>query len=347
VNGPSGGEVLWHLDTLGWAMPTFDDAAAYFPTAHRQVMAVDKQSGKVRWISGMPPFPGQPEGSFASGLGSAMAGGTVVTMDLVLYGFSPQTGELRWTFKPPFRIQDIALPGTDGTNVYTGTPGGMVYSLDGGTGTVRWATFVGDSAAVPYSPVTSGGNVYVSFTVRSGATPDSGGIMALDAATGNAQWRFYFPRATPVTTPRGWIRPAVAGNLVVAPTEGTALYALDRVTGKVAWQGVPGEVAGQGIGAVAASQDRVFVGFNSGDIVALDAATGREIWRSAEVQLSVKRIIADRDRLYVTYLGPLGVLDASTGTLLWRTSFPVLEAVVDDNRVYAAGSEGLSVISAR
>ena len=74
------------------------------------------------------------------------------------------------------------------------------------------------------------------------------------------------------------------------------------------------------------------MGFNSGDVVALNANDGEEIWRSREIEVSVKRLFADANHLYVTCLGPLGVLDLVTGKLLWRTKFPVLEAVVDGAR---------------
>jgi outer membrane protein assembly factor BamB len=134
---------------------------------------------------------------------------------------------------------------------------------------------------------------------------------------------------------------------VIAPTEETALYALDRITGQVVWQGVPGDFAGQGIGAVAGTRDRVYVGFDTGNIVALEAATGREVWRSGAIQLTVKRIMVAGNRLYVTYLGPLSALDLDTGTQLWRTTFGIFDAVVDGDRLYAAGSEGLYMLSVR
>jgi outer membrane protein assembly factor BamB len=347
ITGPSGGRVLWRFDTAGWAVPSFDGAAVYFPTADHRLLALSKQSGKVFWSIEMPQVFGPlPPGSVTSGFGSSTAAGRVVAMDIVLFGFAAQTGELGWTFKPPLRIQDITLPASDGVHIFTATPGGTAYSLDAATGAVLWESFIGDTAAVLYSPVSAGDAVYISFTVR--AEPiDSGGIVALRAATGERLWSFYFPRATPFTAPRGWIQPAVSGDLVLAPTEGTALFALDRQTGRVAWQGVPGELAGQGIGAVTGAPGRVFVGFNTGVVVALEATTGREIWRCPDIAFSVKRMIADHDQLYVNYAGPLGVIDIATGKLRWRTTFPLIASAIDGDRIYAAGSGGLYAISAR
>jgi outer membrane protein assembly factor BamB len=308
---------------------------------HRLV-AIDKESGTVRWTREMPRVLGQSlDSSITYGFGSTMAGGVVVAMDVALFGFDPQNGNLRWTFLPKFRIQELSLPSSDDQTVYAATAGGYVYALDPASGNVRWQTVVVDSPAVAYNPVPAGGDVYGGFTVFAGTASDSGGVFALDAATGATRWIFYFPRPSQAVRPRGWIRPAVAGGYIVAATEGGGLYALDRSTGTVAWSGLPSDLASQGNAAVAAFDNRVFVGFNTGVVLALNLGSGKELWRMAEIPYSVRRMTADSQKLYVTFAGVFGALNVSNGTIAWRQSdFGILGAVVDTNRVFGAGPNG-------
>ena len=345
--------LLWQVTGDGWAVPTFDSTAAYFPGLHHEVIAVDKGSGKVLWQQRTPPVNavGSLDTSLSYGYGSAMAGGSVIVMDYALSGFAPQTGSLRWTFTSTAgTVSEISVPGSNGQSVYQGTSGGYVFALDGATGSLTWQSrAVNDDQATVYSPVPAGGDVYAGFTIfpptGPNMPPDSGGTVALDAATGAVKWTFYFPRAPTLTsTPRGWDRVAIAGSYVIAASE-QLLYALDRTTGTMVWQGPPADLVSARIGAVAAQNGRVFVGFTSpGYVVALDATTGRELWRFTGVQLAlVRNISTDDEHVFVSYAGPFVALDAATGAVRWQvapTAQLMSGAAVDSDRIYVSGGQG-------
>jgi outer membrane protein assembly factor BamB len=280
------------------------------------------------------------------GFSSVMAGKVLVAMDVSLFGYDGQSGNLLWTFAPPLRIQDISVLGGDDTGVYAATAGGHVYAIDPTSGQQRWHAVVADSPAVAYNPFPSEGSFYGGFTVFVSTSADSGGVFALDAGTGANRWTFYFPRPSAQVPARGWIRPAVAGSILIAGTE-SGVYALSRQTGAVRWSGLPADLQTKGVGAVAARGNRVFVGFNTGAVVALDLESGRELWRNQTIPVTVRQLSADDVNLYVTFAGQFAALHASDGSLAWKPGgdVGVLASTMDQDRVFLAGSSGFYAFS--
>ncbi len=126
------------------------------------------------------------------------------------------------------------------------------------------------------------------------------------------------------------------------------LYALDEATGKQLWSAKIGAVGG-GSGypgprcTPAVDGNLVFVFGQFGDLVCLDSATGREIWRkNLEKDFPGSKVpkfgfsespLVDGDKLVFTPGGPSGciaALDKKTGRLLWRS------ADLPDNAAYSS-----------
>jgi len=118
----------------------------------------------------------------------------------------------------------------------------------------------------------------------------NGTVQALDAASGDVIWEYARPSSTtrvPLSQPRGI---ALYGNAVYVPTIDNHELALDAHTGKLLWDhelaqpddrlettAAPLIVHGKVIQGVSGCQGQEYRG--GCFIVALDAATGKELWR--------------------------------------------------------------------
>jgi outer membrane protein assembly factor BamB len=195
------------------------------------------------------------------------------------------TGAERWRQS---LAPSSSSPAVSGGMVYVGTWGEGLHAIDAATGEVVWRFLTGDEAepdgppasAFDSSPAIADGVVYV------GEGP-SGGVYALDAATGDERWRFVTHGGTPGS-------PAVADGTVFFTTETvfdpdeadttpSRLYAVDAATGAERWHVDlgPGETS---FSSPAVADGGVYVGVtapetNTGYWLAVDAATGLERWR--------------------------------------------------------------------
>ena len=179
---------------------------------------------------------------------------------------------------------------------------------------VRWR-FPGRQL-LEFPPAVAFGRLY--FSNNPGMT------FAVRTRDGKLAWRRDARRCTASS-------PAVAGRTVyqaylnAPPCNSTRspfsldgqVVAYDALTGKVRWRTTLGPTESSPLVA----DGRVYVGDWRGDVVALDARTGRRLW-SFRTGGRVKGAVAKSGgRLCVgAYDGSLYALRASTGALLWRSS---------------------------
>jgi polyvinyl alcohol dehydrogenase (cytochrome) len=154
---------------------------------------------------------------------------------------------------------------------------------------VKWAmTYVGGRYG---QPTIVGGRLFL--------TSSSGRIYSLDARTGCMHWRFDAGSGVRTTAVIGQFKGASAsGYLVYFGDFQRNVYALDAVSGKLAWKvGVENLARGVLTGAPALYQDLLYVPLSSweetaggvgsyscctarGGLAALDARTGRLVWKT-------------------------------------------------------------------
>lgn len=67
----------------------------------------------------------------------------------------------------------------------------------------------------------------------------------------------------------------------------------------------------------------IFVGVH-GEVVALDRATGQELWHTKLTGGDFVNLLLDQDRIIATTKGEVFCLDAGIGQLLWRNTLPGL-----------------------
>ncbi|NLY00378.1 MAG: PQQ-binding-like beta-propeller repeat protein [Rhodopirellula sp.] len=149
----------------------------------------------------------------------------------------PAQIQMQWSCALPGGVRATA-PIVAGETVFVGDDSGAVHALNVRDGSVRWKTYTG--GAVYFPPALWQGRLYVGSA--------DGHVYALEAATGRLLWRY---RAAPAdrripvygklisTWPvAGGV--AVADGVVyaaagIAHYDGTYVYALDAVSGKVLW----------------------------------------------------------------------------------------------------------------
>lgn len=157
-------------------------------------------------------------------------------------------------------------------------------------------------------------------------------VTAVHVATGEVRWR----TGTGVTsadaifgTTTAGTMLAVDGAMVIAGD--WDVVAFDRATGARTWTYAAPNGDGPGLFLGPARDGTVFTGSPGGKVYALDTRTGKPRWITTivESQTSVYRPALEGRRLAVGYstfvipnAGGLAMLDANTGTLLWRAAYP-------------------------
>lgn len=156
------------------------------------------------------------------------------------------------------------------------------------------------------------------------ATTGYGELVALDDTTGRVAWR------QRVEAPIGGAPTVANGTVYVAGRNGTG-WAVRASDGKVLWTaaGIPGVSGVTGVAAPAADGDLVIFPFASGQLLAVDAATGATRW-SAQVagsrvgravafirDLTGEPVIAGNVVLAGSSSGRINAFDRATGAELW------------------------------
>jgi len=253
------------------------------------------------------------------------SGGLIYTLDSRAQVTAvTSNGAIAWTrdLTPDFtRSADSASGGglaiADG-KLFVSSAFGMLWALDLATGAEVWSKRF--DAPLTAAPTIAGGAVYV-------VASDSTG-WALNAATGQTDWQL--SGAPSPSAMVGGAAPAVTGDLVLFPTSAGELIAARRDTGQIMWRRA---VAGTRIGVAYASVtdvtgdpvvqgDVVYVGNQSGRVMALNRSDGRIIWTADEAAYGPVWpvggsvfLMSDRNRLVR--------LDAGTGEFIWAESLPL------------------------
>jgi hypothetical protein len=167
-----------------------------------------------------------------------------------------------------------------------------------------WAVeFEGERLGTAVEPIVAAGRVYVAT--------HGGSVYALDAATGQTQWRF--DAGAPVLQ-----SPAVGGEVVVVADTAGRLFGLDLLTGELRWLAPTGP--GGAAAAPIIAEDTVFIGSRAGGMLAVRLRDGRELWRE-ELGPPVRQTAAAADgRVFVTTEDLRVVaLAAANGECIWRS----------------------------
>lgn len=266
---------------------------------------------KVRWqFAGGKEFAGSP----------VVADGRVYcgNNDGRLYCVAAATGKKLWDFATKDQVE--STPAVIHGAVLFGSFDGQVYCLDAATGKERWKFATGPridgfkgiedvKQGVDSSVAVVAGKVYF------GAW--DGKAYCLDFKTGKEVW------SVQTKGPVHFCSPAVADGRVFMGTADGTFHCWGAGTGKVVWEKVLADKHADHMMCSPAVHDGVvYTGSGySGPLFALDAATGKELWRFGMKNLVCGTPTVHAGRLYV--FGDAGgqalCLNAKTGAQVWET----------------------------
>jgi outer membrane protein assembly factor BamB len=309
----------WRNGAEGRGTPAIDAAQVYFLTAHHELVAAVRRTGEVVWRQGT----GEPG---ADTLGSLvlLSGSVVVAGDRGIHGFDVLHGQRRWRFSRQDDEGAGAYLGdaADGV-VFAGSRAGRVYAVDAGTGELRWSVLAsGTPATTVFQPIADADLVVAGYTTF--ATLQTGGVVAIERASGRVRWR----RAIGGEGGAGGFGggPVAAGEVVLVSGGDGRLRALSRETGDLVWEWPAvtrpdGRRQERDWRALALSGTTMVAGSLSGVVSAFDLKARRERWRFVlpEGGSVALRLTADGDTVYVPHLGGrLVALSVSDGRERWQ-----------------------------
>jgi outer membrane protein assembly factor BamB len=261
--------------------------------------------------------------------------------------YDARTGRLRWTY-PTGPNAFIRAVGSGW--VIVAPDYGPLIGLDLASGKQRWRFELASLQAAEYGTI-AGDTLFIGTSFTSEGAVDPPVVYALDLATGRQRWRTVLDRGTDLQ----WAAPVVdGGQVLVADTlshEGSAptshLHALDAGTGRVRWK-ADLHAGQQGFFAEApvVADGLVYVATASRRLLALDASSGREVWRAGGFPV----VAGVRDGLVIAAIDDrLAALDAGSGVRRWEVPiggggehWPVLEG----DTVYVASAREVIAVDA-
>ncbi|MBX9583595.1 MAG: PQQ-binding-like beta-propeller repeat protein [Gemmataceae bacterium] len=201
-------------------------------------------------------------------------------------GFDPGQRRIKLAgvrlFEVPAAHQVMSGVAVAGDRLYFGTAkrtgfreSGAVVALDRHTGREAWA-YADGVRPVFCTPNASGGRVYCG----EGLHTDAGcRLLCLDAETGKPAWPQPFETGSHTEG-----RPWVEGGRVYFTAGDDGLYCADAATGARVWQFAGKDQGFHVDGPAAVAGGRVFLGSGlyTPALLAVDAASGKELWRSPQ-----------------------------------------------------------------
>ena len=242
----------------GFGPPVIDaDGTIYIGSADNRVYAIDPKTGALKWY-----FESMYERFNNSSSPAIGADGTVYVKGDALYALDGRTGQERWRFTEGQGIGTSLSIGADGT-IYFGGDGDYLYAVDGASGLLKWK-YLAEAQFLQSSPaIGDDGTIYIGT---------GGGVVhAISGADGKKVWSFSLGMNNLV---QGGPSIGADGTVYVSGDEGT-VYALDGATGVVKWSHPTGGVGSHNVSI--ADDGTLYV--VSRALIALDPATGRELWR--------------------------------------------------------------------
>ncbi len=331
TTAPSTPTLMWTKATGAqvYASPAVSDGTVFIPSYDGNLYAIDEYSGQLKWTyTTAAPIYASP----------AVSNGIVyvASRDGQVYAINEQTGVRVWrtsnVYNSPSNPITSSLLVANG-RVFFGSwcygslcnPAGHFEALDASTGTVLWINAT--SAAVISSPSADNGWVFFG--------EDDGTVLAVDETNGHRIW---------ATSAGATVRnaPAVAyGRVYVGTSRG--FIALSEYTGTTAWSF---NTNNQNATSAAVNNGIVYFGTGRGNLYAVNATTGAQIWgptlsagavtSSPALALGSKLLLVGSNDHYVY------AFSMTNGSRLWRypTGGPVSSSpAVADGRVFVGSQD--------
>jgi outer membrane protein assembly factor BamB/formylglycine-generating enzyme required for sulfatase activity len=192
-----------------------------------------------------------------------------------IYAVTADTGKELWKVKTEGKVTGSAA--VTGGVVYIASEDGNLYALDAKTGQQRWKSKYGKNGKSAGSPAVAYGVVFIGAGARSGTeyvSMSTEPVVGFDAQTGAKVWQ------SSSTGPQGFAAICVDGETLYAGLNGSDYMAADLASGKSKWTYSAGHQDRQ-FQSLCRVGDVVYIpGSMAGSVNAVNAATGKRLWRS-------------------------------------------------------------------
>jgi outer membrane protein assembly factor BamB len=294
--------------------------------ANDGIVAYDKSTGHVKWRRSLR---GGVEG------GASVYKETVYfgANDGFFYAVDAYTGRSKWTF--PLRSEGLGRPLIADGIVYFMTGNNMVYALNADTGEQVWLYSRMDPANLTVrgasEPTILGQSLLLGFS--------DGFLVALNKSNGSLLWERRL--GTNVRFKDVDAKPIVRGDRVYISSYDGLFYCLSAKDGSTLWTSEDG-----GFQSPHVHEDKVFLATSDSRVVSLDAASGKKIWDVKLNQTVASTPVYYRGLvIFGEWQGDLVALDALTGKVVDRYStgrglVSPLMLDYDAQRAYIVGTNG-------
>lgn len=298
---------------------------------------------EVKWRFNAPSAVSRPTAATSKTL-------FVSSDDPIVYAVDLATGEKRWRYKPPLPNGPTFASAISHGTLFVGMlreglplEPAHVTALDIATGAEQWRTQM-TTGPGGVSPALFDDSIVVGGV--------GGGVVSLDAETGEQRWRFAAPEEGP-------FEPKVVDETVYVGGPDTNFYAINARTGEERWRFTESDFPTSPPGI---DGDTVYFGNLNGSVFALDRMTGESRWAfpqlyQAEAFPSPPMVFDGA--VYVSSLKDAGfLLNAGTGEEIWRfefsnpvrappLSFPFWPALAEDTIYIGSGNRSVYGINAK
>ncbi|TCN68553.1 outer membrane protein assembly factor BamB family protein [Acetobacteroides hydrogenigenes] len=189
-----------------------------------------------------------------------------------------------------------------------GTINGQLYGLSTKDGKTLWE--IHSDRIIVGKPKLEGGFAYVASSKE---------FLKVNVKTGKVEWRSNIPRSYSQGTP------FVIGNKVIFGAWDTNLYCLDKMSGRLLWSwnnGKKADLLSPGNVEIVANEKAVFLVAPDRFMTALDANSGKQLWRSKEYMVRESMgVSADGNVIYAKTMDGMLIAvepNAEKFNLLWK-----------------------------
>jgi outer membrane protein assembly factor BamB len=304
--GAKRGRILWRkdFDSCIASGPAVADGVVYQTVMNPNPCARDNRASQPGFVIAMDTKTGRVKWRFDTGVveSSPLVVGNLLyvgSWNHRIYALDIRTGKVRWEYDTGEEINSSAAY-AEGT-IYIGANEGHLYALNAWTGALKWRassfTRFGRREYFYPTPTVAYGRVYIGNA--------DGTLYAFGARSGDLLWAR--PAGTYIYTAA-----AVSRNRVYVGTYDGRFSAFDAATGDPVWSweapgaihGAPTVMAGlvyfsTTSAGLATSRAQRFIKAGRRGTYALDARTGRPVWRRPGVG-QYSPIVADAERVYLT-----------------------------------------------
>ncbi len=225
----SNGAVRWRKQIGAVASaPLLGGGVLYVGTMDGTLLALDAQTGVERWrYQSRGPIEQSPSATMDAVI-FANEADQIVALDAI-------TGKFKWQYKSEtpeeYTLRGHAGVAIEGELAYTGFSNGTMVALRRDNGSLAWSTSLKGEADrfvdVDATPIIIGNTVFVASS--------SGGVYAIDKATGLVRWRLPFWDAAMPSSSGNVGGLASDGKLLYASVADLGTYAID-LAGNVVWR---------------------------------------------------------------------------------------------------------------